>query len=55
LRGSGGKRSFGEYLDSLGLAEKPAKMTKAQKKKLAIQGFKNAQRILKMHIKKKIK
>jgi len=53
LQGSGGKRAFKEYLDSLGLSEKPMKMTKKQKKKLAKQGFENAQRILKMHIKKK--
>jgi len=52
LQGGGGKRSFGEYLDSLGLAEKQPKMSRSQKKKLALRGLKIAQKILKMHIKK---
>jgi len=52
LQGGGGKRTFGEYLDTLGLSEKPLKMTRSQKKKLAIKGFKTAQKILKMKIKK---
>lgn len=52
MQGTGGKKSFGEYLKGLGLAEKPVKMTKAQRKKLTIRGLKTAQRILKMKIKK---
>jgi len=52
LQGGGGKRTFGEYLDTLGLAEKQRPITKSQKKKLAIKGIKTAQKILRMRIKR---
>jgi len=54
LQGIGGKKTFGEYLDSLGLSEKPVKMTKKQMRKIAIAGLRTAQNILKSkYIRKK--
>lgn len=53
MQGGGGKRTFGEYLDTLGLAEKPKPITRAQKKKLAMQGVRTAQRILRMKTRRK--
>jgi len=56
LQGSGGKRTFKEYLDSLGLSvEKRAPLTKTQKRAIATKGIMAAQKILKMRIKKKNK
>lgn len=55
MQGGGGKRTFGEYLDTLGLKEKPKPITKAQKKKMAMQGVKTAQRILRMKVRRKKK
>ncbi|GAG36864.1 unnamed protein product [marine sediment metagenome] len=52
LQGLGGKKTFGEYLNKLGLSEKAVKMTHSQEIRLAKKGFKTAQRILKMNIKK---
>ena len=56
LQGGGGKRTFKEYLDSLGLSvEKRKPLTKTQKRAIATKGIMAAQKILKMRIKKKNK
>lgn len=48
LQGHGEKKSFGEYLNSLGLAEKKPKLTAKQKRKIAQNSLAVAKKILKM-------
>jgi len=55
LQGNAGKKSFGDYLNSLGLVEKHSKTPRSQNRKLALKGYGVAQKILKMYIRKKKK
>lgn len=48
LQGHGEKKSFGEYLNSLGLSEKKPKLTTKQKRKIAQHSIAVARKILKM-------
>lgn len=54
-QGAGSKKTFGEYLDGLGLSEKKPKLTKKQQKVIAIKSINTAKKILKMKAKRKVK
>jgi len=53
--GAGGKKSFGEYLKSMGLSEKAAELTDEQKKAIADTALRRAKQIVKNDKRRKIK
>ena len=48
LMGSGGKKSFKSYLTTLGLVEKPAPLTKEERKQIAQDAYTKAAKIVEL-------